>query len=186
VPVDVHSRGRKRPAGRRHRRGRRTEATPGQACSSANARSDRRARNRRAYIGSPKLLDYSATKGAIVSFTRSLALALADRDIRVNAVPPGPIWTPLIPASFDAKHVATFGSETPLGRPSSRTAARSSTAECRLGSREGVVGQGRHLRCSAARTDRDGAAFGLPGLERLLVLCASALSARVIKDVLGA
>lgn len=70
-----------------------------------------------AYRGSPHLIDYSATKGAIVAFTRSLALSLAKRDIRVNAVAPGPIWTPLIPSTFDAQEVATFGSETPLGRP---------------------------------------------------------------------
>jgi NAD(P)-dependent dehydrogenase (short-subunit alcohol dehydrogenase family) len=69
-----------------------------------------------AYRGSPELLDYSATKGAIVAFTRSLSQALADKKIRVNAVAPGPIWTPLIPSTFPAKDVATFGSDTPLGR----------------------------------------------------------------------
>jgi NAD(P)-dependent dehydrogenase (short-subunit alcohol dehydrogenase family) len=69
-----------------------------------------------AYRGSPHLLDYSASKGAIVAYTRSLALALVDRGIRVNAVAPGPIWTPLIPATFDKGHVATFGSDTPMKR----------------------------------------------------------------------
>ena len=69
-----------------------------------------------AYRGSPHLLDYAATKGAIVAFTRSLSQALAARGIRVNAVAPGPIWTPLIPASFPRRKVATFGSDVPLGR----------------------------------------------------------------------
>ena len=69
-----------------------------------------------AYKGSPNLLDYSATKGAIVSFTRSLALALSEKKIRVNAVAPGPIWTPLIPSTFPADKVATFGSDVPLKR----------------------------------------------------------------------
>jgi NAD(P)-dependent dehydrogenase (short-subunit alcohol dehydrogenase family) len=69
-----------------------------------------------AYRGSPGLLDYSATKGAIVSFTRSLSQNLADDGIRVNAVAPGPIWTPLIPSTFDAEKVSKFGSDTPLGR----------------------------------------------------------------------
>ena len=70
-----------------------------------------------AYQGNPKLLDYSATKGAIVAFTRALSQALAGRGIRVNAVAPGPIWTPLIPATFDADSVASFGADTALGRP---------------------------------------------------------------------
>lgn len=65
---------------------------------------------------SPELLDYSATKGAIVAFTRWLSQAVAEKKIRVNAVAPGPIWTPLIPATFPAKEVATLGSDTPLGR----------------------------------------------------------------------
>jgi NAD(P)-dependent dehydrogenase (short-subunit alcohol dehydrogenase family) len=70
-----------------------------------------------AYRGSPHLIDYAATKGAIVAFTRSLAENLKERRIRVNAVAPGPVWTPLIPASFDADHVAQFGEKTFLGRP---------------------------------------------------------------------
>lgn len=70
-----------------------------------------------AYQGSPGLLDYSSTKGAITSFTRSLSENLADRRIRVNAVAPGPIWTPLIPATFDEKKVAEFGKDTPFKRP---------------------------------------------------------------------
>ena len=70
-----------------------------------------------AYAGSETLLDYSSTKGAIVSFTRSLALSLAARKIRVNGVAPGPIWTPLIPASFDEARVAEFGTDVPWGRP---------------------------------------------------------------------
>jgi NAD(P)-dependent dehydrogenase (short-subunit alcohol dehydrogenase family) len=69
-----------------------------------------------AYRGSPKLLDYSATKGAIVAFTRSLAGALVDKGIRVNGVAPGPVWTPLIPASFEPKKVSEFGSDVPMGR----------------------------------------------------------------------
>jgi NAD(P)-dependent dehydrogenase (short-subunit alcohol dehydrogenase family) len=69
-----------------------------------------------AYRGSPELLDYSSTKGAIVTFTRSLAMQLVEKKIRVNGVAPGPIWTPLIPATFPADKVATFGSDVPMAR----------------------------------------------------------------------
>lgn len=69
-----------------------------------------------AYKGSDHLLDYSSTKGAIVSFTRSLSQALAEKGIRVNAVAPGPIWTPLIPSTFPEEKVETFGSNVPMKR----------------------------------------------------------------------
>jgi NAD(P)-dependent dehydrogenase (short-subunit alcohol dehydrogenase family) len=69
-----------------------------------------------AYRGHKELIDYSSTKGAIVSFTRSLALSLADCGIRVNSVAPGPVWTPLIPASFSAEEVSVFGTDTPFKR----------------------------------------------------------------------
>src|SRR4029450_10437074 len=62
------------------------------------------------------LLDYSATKGAIVAFTRSLALALVDKHIRVNGVAPGPIWTPLIPSTFPPEKVESFGGNVPMQR----------------------------------------------------------------------
>lgn len=70
-----------------------------------------------AYEGNEQLLDYAATKGAIVAFTRSLAKSLVKREIRVNGVAPGPIWTPLIPSTFDSQQVAEFGSNVPMGRP---------------------------------------------------------------------
>jgi NAD(P)-dependent dehydrogenase (short-subunit alcohol dehydrogenase family) len=70
-----------------------------------------------AYKGHEMLLDYSTTKGAIVSYTRSLSMMLAKRGIRVNAVAPGPIWTPLIPSTFPPDKVEQFGKDTPLGRP---------------------------------------------------------------------
>ncbi|HEX6957353.1 MAG TPA: SDR family oxidoreductase [Ferrovibrio sp.] len=69
-----------------------------------------------AFHGNPGLIDYSSTKGAIVSFTRSLAKSLVKSGIRVNAVAPGPVWTPLIPASFPAEAVAEFGKSNPMGR----------------------------------------------------------------------
>ena len=69
-----------------------------------------------AYKGSGHLLDYSATKGAIVALTRSLSKTLAEKKIRVNAVAPGPIWTPLIPSTFPGEKVETFGSDVPMGR----------------------------------------------------------------------
>jgi NAD(P)-dependent dehydrogenase (short-subunit alcohol dehydrogenase family) len=70
-----------------------------------------------AYRGSPQLLDYSATKGAIVAFTRALSQSLAEKKIHVNGVAPGPIWTPLIPATFSEDKVESFGKSVPLKRP---------------------------------------------------------------------
>lgn len=70
-----------------------------------------------AYRGSPHLIDYASTKGAIVAFTRSLSSSIVGKGIRVNAVAPGPIWTPLIPSTFDEDKVASFGTDTPMGRP---------------------------------------------------------------------
>lgn len=69
-----------------------------------------------AYQGSPQLLDYSSTKGAIVAFTRSLSQSLVEKGIRVNAVAPGPIWTPLIPSTFPEDKVASFGKQVPMQR----------------------------------------------------------------------
>lgn len=69
-----------------------------------------------AYQGHSELMDYSSTKGGIVALTRSLSQSLAKEGVRVNGVAPGPIWTPLIPASFDEDHVESFGENTPLGR----------------------------------------------------------------------
>ena len=70
-----------------------------------------------ALMGQPGFVAYTATKGAIVAMTRSLSQALVEKGIRVNAVAPGPIWTPLIPASFDAEHVAKHGAAAPMKRP---------------------------------------------------------------------
>ncbi|MFA9556314.1 SDR family oxidoreductase [Evansella sp. AB-rgal1] len=70
-----------------------------------------------AYRGHEKLIDYSATQGAVVTFTRSMSKSLAEDGIRVNAVAPGPIWTPLIPSSFSEDEVKTFGTNTPMKRP---------------------------------------------------------------------
>ncbi|WP_270169707.1 SDR family oxidoreductase [Paenibacillus sp. SYP-B4298] len=79
-----------------------------------------------AYRGSANLLDYSATKGAIVAFTRSLALNVVQQGIRVNGIAPGPIWTPLIPSTFDEQQVSVFGGDTPMqraGQPAELAAA---------------------------------------------------------------
>jgi len=70
-----------------------------------------------AYKGQDVLMDYATTKGAILAFVRALSGNLASKGIRVNGVAPGPIWTPLIPASFPAEQVASFGKNVPLGRP---------------------------------------------------------------------
>lgn len=69
-----------------------------------------------AFEGKPTLIDYSATKGAVVSFTRSMALSLMEMGVRVNAVAPGPVWTPLIVSSFSPEEVQTFGSTSPMQR----------------------------------------------------------------------
>lgn len=69
-----------------------------------------------AYQGNPQLLDYSSTKGAIVAFTRSLSKALVEKEIRVNGVAPGPIWTPLIPSTFPEEKVESFGKQVPMER----------------------------------------------------------------------
>ena len=66
--------------------------------------------------GNKSLIDYSATKGAILAFTYSLAQALQERGIRVNSVAPGPVWTPLIPSTFEGERVSKFGSQVPMGR----------------------------------------------------------------------
>jgi NAD(P)-dependent dehydrogenase (short-subunit alcohol dehydrogenase family) len=70
-----------------------------------------------AYQPSPSLLPYSSTKGAIVTFTKALALEAIKRGVRVNAVAPGPVWTPLVASTFDAQNVSTFGRDSPMGRP---------------------------------------------------------------------
>lgn len=66
--------------------------------------------------GNKKLIDYSATKGAVIAWTYAMAQALADRGIRINTVAPGPVWTPLIPATMSSGHVAKFGQQVPMGR----------------------------------------------------------------------
>jgi NAD(P)-dependent dehydrogenase (short-subunit alcohol dehydrogenase family) len=70
-----------------------------------------------AYKPTPGILDYAATKGAIVTFTKGLALALSERGIRVNCVAPGPVWTPIVVSSFNQEKNARFGSDSPMQRP---------------------------------------------------------------------
>ena len=98
-----------------------------------------------AFQGNPTLLDYASTKGAIIAFTRSLAVNLAEKGIRVNSVAPGPIWTPLIPASFPDDKVAEFGQDTPIGRAGQP--AEVAPAYVYLASRDGayVTGQTIHV-----------------------------------------
>jgi NAD(P)-dependent dehydrogenase (short-subunit alcohol dehydrogenase family) len=96
-----------------------------------------------AYKGNQMLMDYSSTKGAIVSFTRSLSQSLAKKGIRVNAVAPGPVWTPLIVASFDDEKVSEFGKDIPMGRPAQPVEI--ATCYVFLASREGAFLTGQVL-----------------------------------------
>jgi len=96
-----------------------------------------------AYKGNETLMDYSSTKGAIVSFTRSLSQSLAKKGIRVNAVAPGPVWTPLIVASFEDEKVAKFGTDIPMGRPAQPVEI--ATCYVFLASREGAFLTGQVL-----------------------------------------
>ena len=96
-----------------------------------------------AYKGNETLMDYSSTKGAIVSFTRSLSQSLAKKGIRVNAVAPGPVWTPLIVASFDDEKVEQFGQDIPMGRPAQPVEI--ATCYVFLASREGTFLTGQVL-----------------------------------------
>jgi NAD(P)-dependent dehydrogenase (short-subunit alcohol dehydrogenase family) len=96
-----------------------------------------------AYKGNQTLMDYSSTKGAIVSFTRSLSQSLAKKGIRVNAVAPGPVWTPLIVASFDDEKVSEFGKDIPMGRPAQPVEI--ATCYVFLASREGAFLTGQVL-----------------------------------------
>jgi NAD(P)-dependent dehydrogenase (short-subunit alcohol dehydrogenase family) len=70
-----------------------------------------------AYKGNSHLISYSTTKGAILAFTRSIAQPLLEKGIRVNAVAPGPIWTPFIPSTFEGENVSNFGKQVPMKRP---------------------------------------------------------------------
>ena len=88
-----------------------------------------------AFSPSPHLLDYATTKGGIVTFTKGLAAQLAEKGIRVNSVAPGPVWTPLIPATIPGEHLGDFGAQTPLGRAAQPPSSRRSTCSWPRGSR---------------------------------------------------
>lgn len=98
-----------------------------------------------AYEGNETLIDYSATKGAIVAFTRSLSQSLVQKGIRVNGVAPGPIWTPLIPSSFDEKKVSQFGSNVPMQRPGQPYELASAYVYLASGDSSYVTGQMIHV-----------------------------------------
>jgi len=98
-----------------------------------------------AYEGSPTLIDYSASKGAVVAFTRALAKNLAAQGIRVNAVAPGPIWTPLIPSTFAAEDTATFGTDTPMKRPGQPSELAAAYVFLASGDSTYMTGQTLHL-----------------------------------------
>lgn len=98
-----------------------------------------------AYKGNPVLIDYSSTKGAITSFTRSLSINLAPRGIRVNGVAPGPIWTPLIPSTFPEDSVEKFGASTPLGRPGQPAELGAAYVYLACGDSSYMTGQVLHL-----------------------------------------
>ncbi|MCL2055993.1 MAG: SDR family oxidoreductase [Oscillospiraceae bacterium] len=100
-----------------------------------------------AFEGSPGLIDYSATKGAIVSFTRSMALSLTQRGIRVNATAPGPVWTPLIVSSFSPQDVQTFGSDTPMRRAAQPYELAPLYVYLACPDSSGVSGQVFHINC---------------------------------------
>jgi hypothetical protein len=105
-----------------------------------------------AQTGNAGLIDYASTKGAIHTFTKSLARAVADRGIRVNCVAPGPVWTPLIPATLDREHVARFGADTLFGRAAQP--AELAPTYVLLASREGSYYQGEILSVTGRASSR--------------------------------
>ena len=128
---------------------------------------------------SPQLLAYATTKGAIANFTAGLAAMLAEKGIRVNAVAPGPIWTPLIPSTLPAEKVESFGSDTPAGqgRPAGRARGRLRAAGLRRG--ELHLGRGRPGdRGQADAVTPPGAAAGAHGLSEPPQMTCAALNER--------
>jgi len=98
-----------------------------------------------AWKGHPVLIDYTATKGAIVGFTRSMAQNLSKTKIRVNMVAPGPIWTPLIESSFSKDHIENFGENTPMGRPGQPEEVAASYVFLASGQASYITGQVIHI-----------------------------------------